>query len=150
MVEVIVNMLWIALSIALSVLAARFLWTKKKTRLTICAPLWSPLEIIHEGLKQNEKSVADKSTRTMHPTKQRTPSFSELFGDLSSTSDSESDVVSQEAIYFPFAGPTREQHNTEDTAIALACPLVTSYVVLDTGDPDVLVPQRPERTILPL
>jgi hypothetical protein len=125
-----------------------WLFKKKKPKLTISVPSWSPLEIIY--LEQNQKSVADKATGTVHSTKKGTPSFSKLFGELPSSSDSETDVISQKAVYFSFPRPAGEEHNTEDTAVTLRRPLVTSYIMLDTSDSDILMSECPECLVLPL
>ena len=109
---------------------------------------WSPLEIIY--LEQHQKSVADKSTGTVHPTKKGSTRFSKLFDDPSCFSDTESDVVSQEAVYFPFTGTTRKEDNSKNTTIGLRSPLIPTYVMLDTSDSDVFMAECSEGLVLPL
>ena len=109
---------------------------------------WSPLEIIY--LEQHQKSVADKSTGTVHPTKRGSTRFSKLFDEPSGSSDSETDVVSQEAVYFPFAGTARKEDNTKNTTVGLTCPLIPTYIVLDTSDSDVFMAEWSEGLVLPL
>ena len=123
---------------------------KRPTTLTVCVMPWSPLEIIYLDLKQHQKSVTDKSTWTVHSHKESSPSFGELFDELSGSSDTESDVVSQKAVYFPFTGTTREKHNSKNTAVGLTCPLIPTYVMLDTSDSDVFMAECSEGLVLPL
>ena len=62
----------------------------------------------------------------------------------------ETDVVSQEAVYFPFTGTTRKEDNTKNTTVGLTCPLIPTYIVLDTSDSDVFMAECSEGLVLPL
>ena len=79
---------------------------------------WSPLEIIF--LEQHQKSVADKATGTVHPTKKGS------------------------------TGTARKEDHAKNTTVGLTCPLIPTYIVLDTSDSDVFMSECSEGLVLPL
>jgi hypothetical protein len=148
-------MLIVILSLSVVVLTIWVFHKKaKKPQLSIVQMSWSPLNVDWldklEFLSKNEFSVPDQATRAMHSDQKEPPSFREIFGDSASFSDAQSDVVSQEANYFALPGPTWKENDRKDTTVALTCPLVPPDGMLDAGNPDVLMAQSPERSILPV
>ena len=116
----------------------------KTPHLEIVEMEWSPLNIDWldrlEFLCKNQFSIADKTGRAVHPYKECSPCFSELFDELSSPADPEPDVVRQKPDYFAFPGAVWEENHSEHAAVALGCPVSPSDRVLDRCDSNFLVP----------
>ena len=125
----------------------------KTPRLEIVEMEWSPLNIDWldrlEFLCKNQFSIADETGRAVHPYKERSPCFSELFDDLSSSPHTKPDVITYKVNYFSFPAPSREQNHSENGTIALRSPVSPSNRVLEAGDSNVFMAQRSEGSVLP-
>ena len=111
---------------------------------------WSPINIIYLDSRQQQLTITDKTGGAVHSNHKKTPTFSEVFSDVSSFSDSETYVISKEPDYFSFATPCWKEDDCENTAVRCTRELISPDCVLDACNSDVFMTQSPEGTILPM
>ena len=146
----------LVLLITLSVVALTVLAFHRQTKppvLTIVEMTWSPLQIdwidALSQLGENEFPISDEAGGGMHSDQEGSPSFSELFDNLSSSPDTKPNVITYKVNYFSFPRPSGKQNHSENGTIGLRSPASSSNGMLQTGDPDIFMSESSKSPVLP-
>ena len=144
-------MLILVLSVSIVILTV-FVFHKKLKNpvlLELVPMSWSPVNIIWDS-RQQQLAITDEATGAVHSDHEKSPSFSEIFSDLSCLSDAEPDIIRQKFDYFTLAAPRWEEDDCEDAGICRRSELISPNSVLDACNSDILVPECPKGSILPM
>ena len=146
---------WGAASVA--VLLAVWLFRKKKkekqkeVELTIYTPSWSPLNIlwidslpaltmsICSDSYQKDDTISDECSWSMATNNEFPPTICKEFYNLSGPPNTETDIISQVSLQFPLSASSREQGDSENTAVTLGGVPPPPDSVLQTSDSDPLM-----------